>query len=284
MRSTLLLFGLCATLFWACTNSNNNQTDTDQKSDDMSQFAEDKSFKDAHEDPKEAKVENLGEMIEFNTPDGNTANAYAILAPEETNQFLFVFHEWWGLNDNIKEEAERYAKELGNVSILAVDIYDGKVTADRDEAGKIMQGVSEDRAKAIVNGAIAYAGANAEIATIGWCFGGGWSLKASILAGDQGAGCVMYYGMPTRDKNELAPLKADVLGLFARQDQYITPKVVDEFFTVANMAGKQVSVHQFDADHAFANPSSPRYDELEAQRANTLALGFLKRKLGQAAN
>ena len=87
-----------------------------------------------------------------------------------------------------------------------------------------MQGVKEDRAKAIIKGAIAYAGPNAHIATIGWCFGGGWSLQASLLAGKQDVACVMYYGMPEQDVNKLKTLHADVLGNFANKDNWINSK------------------------------------------------------------
>lgn len=280
----LPLLGLCLTLLMACSNGDNNQSNTEEKSDDMAQFTDDQSFKDAHEDPKDASVKNLGEMIEFEVADGNMGKAYAIISPEETTKFLFVFHEWWGLNDNIKEEAERLSQELSNVTVMAIDLYDGQVTADRNEAGKIMSGVKEDRAKAIIDGALAFAGPEAEIATVGWCFGGGWSLKASILLEERGIGCVMYYGMPVREKEQLAPLQADVLGLFAEKDGFITPAVVEEFQGAAKEAGKEVEVHQFDADHAFANPSSPRYAQEAAQKANALALNFLKDKLGQSAN
>lgn len=89
----------------------------------------------------------------------------------------------------------------------------------------------------------------------------------------------MYYGMPVQKAEELAPLKTDVLGIFAEKDGWITPEVVGNFEVLANATGKNVSVHQFDAEHAFANPSSPRYNEKAAQEANQLALDFLKEKL-----
>ena len=142
-----------------------------------------------------------------------------------------------------------------------------------------MQGIQEDRAKAIINGALTYAGDDAKVATIGWCFGGGWSLKSSIIAGDKAAGCVMYYGMPVQEKEAIAPLKADILGIFAENDGWITPEVVTNFETMAKDAGKVITVHQYDADHAFANPSSPRYLKEAAQDANSKALAFLRTKL-----
>ncbi|MDX1666790.1 MAG: dienelactone hydrolase family protein, partial [Saprospiraceae bacterium] len=117
------------------------------------------------------------------------------------------------------------------------------------------------------------------IATIGWCFGGGWSLKASIMAEDQGAACVMYYGMPVQTVEQLRPIEADILGIFAENDGHITPEVVEEFKQLAEQAGEDLELHSFEANHAFANPSSPRYKEEAARQANALALQFLKERM-----
>ncbi|MCH2082299.1 MAG: dienelactone hydrolase family protein [Saprospiraceae bacterium] len=270
------LFCLAAFL-WNCANT--DSTAKESKSDNMAQFANDEKFKDAHEEPSPTELSSSGSMIEFDTPDGQTGSAFAILPSGETKSYLFVIHEWWGLNDNIKQEAQKYADSLDNVAILALDIYDGKVADNPDDAGQLMQGIQEDRAKAIINGALTYAGDDAKVATIGWCFGGGWSLKSSIIAGDKAAGCVMYYGMPVQEKEAIAPLKADILGIFAENDGWITPEVVTNFETMAKDAGKVITVHQYDADHAFANPSSPRYLKEAAQDANSKALAFLRTKL-----
>ena len=267
----LLLLLLSFTL--AC-----NTTNQESKGKDMAEFADEKEFKEAHEVPEKIDLEAKGEMITFDTPDGATGSAYAIQRENATN-FLFVIQEWWGLNDHIKQEADRLAAAMGDVTVLALDMYDGKVADNREDAGKYMQSVQQERAEAIVNGAIAMAGTDARIATIGWCFGGGWSLRASILAKEQAAGCVMYYGMPVDNAAALAPLNADVLGIFAEKDGWITPEVVTNFEALAKATGKNLAVHQFDADHGFANPSSPRYKQEAAQEANQLALDFLQEKL-----
>jgi len=274
--SQLLLFiGLFA-LAAACGNAPSQEKE--QESDDMAQFADDPEFQGEHPGPTEVNLAGDGEMIRFATPDGEDAGAYALMV-ENSNKYLIVIHEWWGLNDNIKSEAERYYKELGDVNVLAIDIYDGKVATDPETAGKYMQSVEQDRAEAIVQGALNKAGEEAEIATIGWCFGGGWSLKTSIMAGDRGTGCVMFYGMPVQSKEALQPLEADILGIFAKQDGWITPEVASNFEKLAKSAGKDIEIHQFDADHAFANPSNPNYVESAAQEANKLAVNFLKSHL-----
>lgn len=245
----------------------------------MAQFTKDENFKDAHEKPADIGFDGKGEMAEFATPDGSTGKAYSLKSTTPSNKYLFVIHEWWGLNDQVKQESERLFGELGNVNVMALDLYDGNVTDDPEKAGSFMKAIEQERCEAIINGALAVAGKNAKVATIGWCFGGGWSLRSSILAGEQGAGCIMYYGMPVERADEIAPLKADVLGIFAEHDGWINRKVITPFEGLAKATGKNLDVHWFDAEHAFANPSSPRYNEAAAQEANGLALAFLKEKL-----
>jgi carboxymethylenebutenolidase len=250
-----------------------------KKSADMSQFADDAQFQAAHDTPEATAFQPKGEMIQFDTPDGQSGSAYALIPEDATDRYLFVVQEWWGLNDHIKQEAEQLFDALDGVAVLALDMYDGKVAGTPEEAGKYMQAMSQVRGEAIVRGALAMIGKDAKIATIGWCFGGGWSLQASILAGEQSKACVMYYGMPVQNAKELAPLKAPVLGIFAKQDGWITPEVADKFAALAKATGKQVEIHQFDADHAFANPSNPKHNATAAAEANALAQAFIKARL-----
>jgi carboxymethylenebutenolidase len=221
-----------------------------------------------------------GEMTQFKTPDGKTGSGFLIKARQKSDKYLFVFQEWWGLNDYIKQEAEKYYNALdGKVNVLALDLYDGKVTSSREEAGKLMSSADPQRLEAIVKGALAYAGPKADIATLGWCFGGMWSLKSAMLAGKQAVGCVMYYGMPEKDVEKLKALDTDVLGIFARQDRGINPEVVAQFEKNMAAAGEKVTIRMFDADHAFANPSNPKFDQAATQEAYQLSSAYLKKKL-----
>ncbi len=249
--------------------------------DEMQLMASNKAFQRSHKLPKPYHHVSQagGEMITFSTPDGQQANAFFIKAAKPTNYTLFVFQEWWGLNDHIKREAEHFYTTLGNVNVLAIDMYDGKVATTREDAGKYMGGANPLRLENIIKGAIAYAGPQAKIATVGWCFGGGLSLKASILAGSQAAACVMYYGMPVKDVDQLKTLNADVLGLFAGKEQWISPKVVAEFEANMKLAGKGIQTKIFDAEHAFANPSNPAYDKVATEEAWNLAINYFKARL-----
>ncbi len=249
--------------------------------DDMQLMASNRAFQRSHKLPKPHHHVSKagGEMISFSTPDGQSANAYYIKAAKPSQYTLFVFQEWWGLNDHIKREAEHFYTDLGNVNVLAIDMYDGKVATTREEAGKYMGGANPLRLENIIKGAIAYAGPQAKIATVGWCFGGGLSLKASILAGSQAAACVMYYGMPVKDVDQLKTLNTDVLGLFAGREKFISPAIVAEFEANMKLAGKGIQVKSFDAEHAFANPSNPAFDKAATEEAWGMAINYFKTRL-----
>jgi carboxymethylenebutenolidase len=277
-KLTLAFFILATFAFTRCTNSQSGEQQPPE-SDNMAKFTGDSNFSKAHETPENIAFQGRGEMTEFPAPDGRTGQAYLVKPAMATGKYLFLLHEWWGLNDQIKREAERLADSLGNVTVMALDLYDGNATGDADKAGELMNAVKPERCNAIINGALAVAGPDARIATVGWCFGGGWSLRSSILAGGRGAGCVMYYGLPVEKANELAPLKADVLGIFAKKDDWINEEVAGKFEALAKATGKKLETHWYDAAHAFANPSSPRYNEQAAQEANKLALAFLREHL-----
>ncbi|HKR04856.1 MAG TPA: dienelactone hydrolase family protein [Bacteroidia bacterium] len=243
-------------------------------------LSNDESFKASHLSPLPFHFEAAkGRMVSILTRDGGKSSAFIVKAENPTNNYVIVIHEWWGLNDYIKQEAEKLQGELVNVNIIAVDLYDAKIATNPEEASKFMGEAKEERIRAIIGGAIDYAGKDARIQTIGWCFGGGWSLQTSIMAGKQGTGCVMYYGMPEKDINKLKSLDAPVLGIFASKDGWITPEVVTRFEKDMKENNKQVTTKSYDADHAFANPSNPKYDKTSADDAHKMAVEFLKAHL-----
>jgi carboxymethylenebutenolidase len=202
-----------------------------------------------------------------------------IEAKTKTNNWIFVFQEWWGLNDHIKREAEKLYNDLGNVNVLALDMYDGKLATTREDAGKYMGEFKQDRGNAIVKGALAYAGSNAKIATIGWCFGGGQSMQAALTATSQAAACVIYYGMPEDNLDRLKGLNCDVLDIWPTQDQWINKEVTEKFKTNMAAAGKKLTVKPYDADHAFANPSNPKHNKEFTADAYKSTLEFFKARL-----
>jgi carboxymethylenebutenolidase len=270
---------LCTTAAYAQTDITVCHTPATEK---FAMFASNKDFNAKHPTPGNYihVSEEGGKMIKIKCTDGKDANGYLLKAKAPTDKWILVFQEWWGLNDYIKLQSENLYKDLGNVNILALDMYDGKVATDRETAARYMQEFKQERGDIIVKGALAYAGKNAKIGTIGWCFGGGQSLQAALTAGKQAQACVIYYGMPTEDVDKLKKLNTEVLGIFAIQDKYITPEVVAKFEENMKLAGKKAIIKSYNADHGFANPSNAAgYKEEATKDAYENTLDFLKSKM-----
>ncbi|RFS24987.1 dienelactone hydrolase family protein [Chitinophaga silvatica] len=247
---------------------------------EFSMLAEREDFKMAHENPLPYKYEGMdGTTITFPTPDGKMGYGFLLKAKEPSDKYLFVYQEWWGVNDYIKKQSEKLYNDLnGTVNVLAVDMYDQKVAANREDAAKYMKDASLDRLESIMQGAIKYAGPDAEIASIGWCFGGGLALQSALLEGEHNIGVVMYYGMPEKDVNKLKTLTAPVLGIFGTKDKGINTELVDEFEKNMKEAGKTLMVKRYNADHGFANPSNPDYNVEATEDAYKHAIAFLRKQ------
>jgi carboxymethylenebutenolidase len=235
------------------------------------------AFAGMHPSPMVVNPENLlGKMMSFDAADGKQASAYFIAAKKKSNKYLIVIQEWWGLNENIKMEADKYYTDLGDVNVIAVDMYDGKVAATPDSAMKLMRGADMGRMTAIMQGAIKYAGSKASIYSVGWCFGGMWSLQTAILAGPQAKGSVMYYGRPESNMEKLKSIQCDIIGFFGNLDQSPSPTMVNDFEKNMKEAGKNLSVNRYQAGHGFANPSNPNYNAAAKEDAYAKAIAFLK--------
>lgn len=235
------------------------------------------SFASMHPNPNQIHPDNLlGKMIAFEAADGMQASAYFIPSKKKTNKYLIVIQEWWGLNDHIKMESDKYYTDLKDFNVLAIDMYDGKVAATPDSAMKLMRGANMERMTAIIQGAIKYAGIKASMYSVGWCFGGMWSLQTAILAGPQAKGSVMYYGRPETNMDKLKSIQCDIIGFFGNKDQSPSPALVNEFEKNMQIAGKNLSVNRYEAGHGFANPSNPSYNAAAKEDAYAKAIAFLK--------
>jgi len=241
--------------------------------------ASDKSFITSHVEPIPfTYLSERGKDITYKTADGTDAHAWESKAAKATDNWIFVIHEWWGLNDHIKETAEKLGTELG-VNVIALDLYDNKVATKMEDAAKTMQSVTKERSLAIINGAFAHVGAKARVFTLGWCFGGGWSLQTAITGGKQAAGCIMYYGQPEKDVDRLKTLNCDVIGFFGNLDQWPSPQMVNDFEKDMGKAGKKVEIHRYEATHAFANPSNPNFNKEATEDSWKRTVAFIKSRL-----
>jgi len=195
---------------------------------------------------------------------------------------LIVIHEWWGLNDNVRAMVDRLAGE--GYMVLAVDLYGGKTADTPGAARELMLQVVEEPETAKANIRAAYqflevAGAP-RIGSLGWGFGGGWSLTAAQMFPDDLDASVIYYGQVTSDDEKLRPINAPILGLFAANDAGIKVESVEAFREALERLQKEHEVHIYpDVGHAFANPTGNNYSADAATDAWAKTLDFLERHL-----
>ncbi len=229
-----------------------------------------------------------GTEVAYAELDGKPVRGYRVEPAEMTESGtalpgLIVIQEWWGLNDNIRAMADRFAGE-GYV-VLAVDLYEGKVAATSDEALALMQQALGDPARLTDNlrqahGYLRETAGASKIGVVGWCFGGGWSLATALALGDEIDAAVMYYGRTVDDRAELAKLQAPLLGLFGGADEGIPVAGVRAMEAALHELGKQAEIVIYDgADHAFANPSGERYQPDAATDSWRRTTEFFERHL-----
>jgi carboxymethylenebutenolidase len=209
------------------------------------------------------------------------ANGY-LAQPDVEGEYpgIIMVHEFWGLNDNIKDMAEKLASH--GYIVFAVDLYDGQVAATSDEARQLMGSFDQQQYTDNMNTAVAYLEENYNpqmIGSIGWCFGGGQSLQLALNNENMDA-TVIYYGQLVTDKEELSKISWPVLGIFAALDQGIPPEKVNEFKAALDELQIQNEIHIYpDVNHAFANPSGDRYAPEAAKDAWQKTLEFFDSNL-----
>jgi carboxymethylenebutenolidase len=201
---------------------------------------------------------------------------------------VIMIHEWWGLNDNIRAMAERLAAE--GYIVLAVDLFGGKSATDPENARQLMMRAVENRDSVTSNIEQAYAFVTAtagapRVASLGWCFGGGWSLNTALLFPTDLDAAVIYYGQVTNDEEKLSPLEVPILGLFGSEDRGIKVESVRRFEAALELLGKDHEIHIYEgAGHAFANPSGNNFNASYAEDAWKRTLDFLGTHLGDGSS
>jgi carboxymethylenebutenolidase len=218
------------------------------------------------------------------TVDLEGASAYLSLPEGSPKAGLLVIHEWWVLNQHIQHWADRLAAD--GYAALAVDLYGGKTAETPDQAMELMKAVDGERARAILQAAHGFLQQDPRIqaqrtGVIGWCFGGAWSLQSALAMPELDA-AVIYYGRLETDPQKLRAIRAPILGVFAENDQGIPLDTVKQFDAALDTAEVDHSIHTYAAEHAFANPSSGRYDEGAAADAWSKVRAFLAERLMEA--
>jgi carboxymethylenebutenolidase len=220
-----------------------------------------------------------------------TINAYLVRpAAPGFHSGVVVVHEWWGLNDQIKGVADRFAEE--GYAAIVPDLYRGKIGTDQGLAHELMRGLNEGWVIEVLGAANTYlrtlelrtsgrrpAGTRMPIATVGFCMGGGYALQ-SALKGSDVQGVVMFYGAVETDKKALDPLHAPLLGIFGNEDRGIPLDQIKAFEAALKEEGKKATVLVYPGvGHAFFNEERPSYDAEAAKDAWARTTLFLKDSL-----
>jgi len=196
---------------------------------------------------------------------------------------IIMIHEWWGLNDNIRAMAERLAGE--GYIVLAVDLFGAEIASNPEAARQMMLRVVENPQSATANIEQAYAFVNdvagaPRVASLGWCFGGGWSLNTAMLFPKELDAAVIYYGQVIDDEEKLRPINAPILAFFGDADRSISIESVKGFEQSLKRLRMSHEIHVYPgAGHAFANPTGNNYKPEFAEDAWQRTLSFLQLNL-----
>jgi carboxymethylenebutenolidase len=281
-RTLVPVLALSALTLVACGETGSRETGGDAAADRMAEEHEgDRPVAGAGADTAPASPVEAREVAYANV-EGEEITGY-LATPEGAGEEipgLIVIHEWWGLNDNIRTMTRRLAGE--GYAALAVDLYRGRVASTPDSARSLMGGVQDDRAESNLRQAYGWLDDRGapRIGAIGWCFGGGWSLRTALLHPTELDADVIYYGQLVTDQRRLSDLDLPIQGHFGAEDSAIPPEEAHAFEEALNDLGipNEIYVYQ-GAGHAFANPSGERYQPEAARQAWDRTVRFLDRHL-----
>ena len=234
-----------------------------------------------------------GRTVTYGQQDGTDLTGY-LAAPANVDSVrsargtealpgIVVIHEWWGLNENIRAATRRLAGQ--GYRALAVDLYNDAVAETPDSAQAIMGRVMEtpSRLVANVNMGRSYLESDADAprtAVLGWCFGGGMTFRTLANAPTDFDAAVAYYGNPEPLTGEAQQaLDVPVMAHFGTQDQAVSIDAARSLRDRMESAGKALSYHEYEAGHAFANPSGESYDAEAAEQAWRRTTEFLQTHL-----
>lgn len=218
------------------------------------------------------------EILNFDTQNGPTT-AYVAVPDGPTGKAVLIVHEWWGLNNHVKDIANRYASE-GFIAV-APDLYRGKIAANPEEASRMMHGLAIEDGIDTIHNAAERARAEYGIERFGitgYCMGGTFALRAACDLSDFRASAPFYGDIP--EDEVLKRLTTPTVFISGTRDAWITPEKVAGLESAAARFGLSVESKKYDADHAFFNDTRPEvYDPTAAADAWRKVIGFFSETL-----
>ena len=227
-------------------------------------------------------------MISFQRPDGKSSNAYLVEPAEAKNApGIVVIQEWWGLDNEIKNVADRLGK--AGYRALVPDLYRGKLALEANEAEHLMNDLNfADAASQDIRGAVQYlkATGSTKVAVTGFCMGGALTVLSAGLV-PECDGTVVWYGYPPLEYVDAQAIQKPMLAHWALHDDFFSIAGVDQLEDKLKAAGVKYDFQRYDAKHAFANPKSEtrglpplQYNPAAADLAWERTMTFLKNTIG----
>ncbi len=231
----------------------------------------------------------MSQHLQFQRPDGGSVPGYLVQAERPVGAVV-VIQEWWGLNDQIRGVARRWAG--AGFSALVPDLYRGKSTVEQEEAHHLMTGLDfGDAASQDLRGAVNYLKGlklgSGKVGVTGYCMGGALTVLASTVVPEADA-AVVWYGMPPVEYVDASKIGIPLQAHWATQDEFFKIEGVDALEAKLKQAGVRYEGHRYLAHHAFANEEAQgpgriaqtQYDAVWAQQAWDRAMRFFGRHLG----
>jgi len=222
----------------------------------------------------------MAEVVAFGS-NGGTADGYLARPDSGKGLGIVVVQEWWGLNDQIKGVADRFASE--GFTALAPDFYHGKATTEPDEAGKLLMALNSDQVAKDGRGAAKYLAkeTGGKVGVIGFCMGGQLALLVGTAAPDDIGAVVDMYGTHPMIKPDFTKMKAPVLALFGGSDGANPPEAREALANELQTAGVRFTIDVYPKPgHAFMNETGDGYDPEAAEDAWRRILEFFRENLG----
>ena len=183
---------------------------------------------------------------------------------------MVVIQEWWGLDDQTKSIADRFAQE--GYLVFAPDLYHGEIAklGDGDKAFTLVQKYGPTAANdlgKVFDGLKGHSDATDKVGSVGFCFGGRMSLALSTIR-PLDAVCTFYGGGMQEVFDKLRQnLKAPVLGFFGDADVSIPAGTIEEFDKLLDDVGVEHDVIVYpNSGHAFFRDSDPSVYKPEAAK------------------
>ena len=227
-------------------------------------------------------------QMTFTRPDGRDCSGFYVEpAAGAEAPGIVVIQEWWGLNDQIKGVAERFAAR--GYRALVPDLYRGQIGLDAKEAEHLMKDLNfADAAGQDVRGAVQHLKtSSAKVGITGFCMGGALTLLSAVFVPEADA-AVAWYGFPPLDFIDASKIKAPLMGHFATHDAFFPIQQVDALEEKLKQAGVPYTFHRYEAQHAFANednvdsPLPLKYDPAAAETAWERTVAFFEKHIGVA--